>query len=295
MAMAIAQPTQQLSSPRWPTRRAWLLFAAQAVIVVMADALNDVFRGNIQPPNAAEAVHHARQIASFEAAHGFFVEPAWQTFFRHIRSLLGIPLNWADVVQFANSVYGFCHIFVTLLVAVWIFARHRDRFPFVRNVMLITNALAFVAYEVYPVAPPRLTSGLIFNHHVFRFQDTMQHVIGSGKLNGVPIGYNAYSAMPSVHAAWALVIGLSVIWLARNPLLRIFGALYPGVMVFTIVVTGNHYLMDAIGGALAVMVAVLIALGIERIRRTLSSHGKRRPGIHLSRAHLSNRLSSRME
>jgi membrane-associated phospholipid phosphatase len=139
--------------------------------------------------------------------------------------------------------------------------------------MLITNLLAFVAYEVYPVAPPRLTSGLIVNHHLFRFQDTMQHVIGSGKLNGVPIGYNAYSAMPSVHAAWALVIGLSVVWLARNPLLRVLGALYPGIMVFTIVVTGNHYLLDAIGGALAVAVAVLIALGIEHIRRESSSHG----------------------
>jgi len=241
--------------------------------VVLVDAGNDIFRGNIHPANATDAINNARQVAGFEAAHGFFVEPAVQQFLLHTQTLLGPIITPSDIVRLANGVYGFAHIFVTLFVAAWIYACHRDRFPLVRNVMILTNALAVIAYEVFPMAPPRLTTGLMFQHHSFHFQDTMQHIIGSGKLNGIPIGYNAYSAMPSAHAAWALIMGLCVLWLARNPLVRILGALYPVLMVLTIVVTGNHYLLDAAGGALAVGLASGTVLGLSALLGSIHRAG----------------------
>ncbi len=253
-----------------PSGHEWLLFAAQALVVVLVDVCNDILRGNIIPPNSAEAIHNAHRIVAFETAHGFFIEPGWQLFFRHAHHLLGLTVTWSDVVRVANTLYGFCHIAVTLLIGAWIYARHRDHFPFVRNVMLATNALALATYELFPMAPPRLTPGLVFHQHAFRFQDSMQHVIGDGKLNGIPIGYNPYSAMPSVHAAWAIIMGLSLLWLARTPVLRLLGAIYPTLMIWAIVLTANHYLLDAVGGALAVSTATGVVLVLGRVRSRLS-------------------------
>ena len=259
----------------WPASRQWLIFGLQALLVSLVEAGNDIFRGNIRPPNAGEAVKNAHRVVDFEAAHGFFVEPAWQIFFHHTQHILGMTWTWALTVHFANSVYAYCHIFVTLLVTAWVFARHRHRFPLVRNLVLFTNLAAAITYELYPMAPPRLTSGLIFDHHPFRSVDTMRHIIGDGKLNGVPIGYNAFSAMPSVHVAWAIIIGLTLVFLARHPLIKALGAIYPGVMLFTVIVTGNHYVMDGIGAILAVGVAAVPALAIEYVRRRTAAPAPR--------------------
>lgn len=257
-------PTAIIRRRAWPSGKEWLLFALQALLVAMVELGNDILRGNVWRPDAVEALHNARQVAGFEHDHGFFVEPAAQTFFEHAHHLFGFVLTWPDVVAIANNVYAFCHIFVTLAVALWIYLRHRHRFAFLRNVILFTNVLALVGYELYPMAPPRLTTGLIYDHHVFAFQDTMRHVLGTGTLNGTPIGYNPLSAMPSLHVAWAIIIGTSLVLLARNPLLRILGALYPLLMAFSVVITANHYVMDALGALLAVLLATGLALLIDR-------------------------------
>src|SRR4051794_35014470 len=102
-----------LVPPTLPSARQWALFFAQIILVALMDAGNDIFRGNIRPANSAEAMRHAHSVVSFESAHGFFLEPAWQSFFEHTRHILGLTVTWANVTQFTNTVYGFCHIFVT--------------------------------------------------------------------------------------------------------------------------------------------------------------------------------------
>jgi hypothetical protein len=275
--VSIARVAEYPSSERRfgpPTLRDWLLFAAQALLVVMIELGNDIIRGNLFPPNAMEALQNARRVVNFEEAHDIFVEPATQIFFRHIHDVLGLPLSWPDVIAVANNVYAFGHIAVTGAVAVWVFMRHRRHFVLLRNVMLLTNILALVGYELYPMSPPRLTTGLIYNGHAFTFQDTMRHILGTGKLNGTPIGYNPLSAMPSLHVAWAIVMGVTLVLLARNPLLRAFGAIYPMLMVFAVVVTANHYVMDAIGATVVVIVASTIALSWERLKARRSHRRK---------------------
>jgi membrane-associated phospholipid phosphatase len=89
-------------------------------------------------------------------------------------------------------------------------------------------------------------------------------LIGSGKIHGTALGYNPYSAMPSLHVAWALIMGITVCLLARNPLLRAVGVLYPVIVTFATIVTGNHYVMDVIGAAGCVALALPAALLIER-------------------------------
>jgi len=208
-------------------------------------------------------MHDAHDVIAFESQHGLFVEPALQLFFRQSPAVFGIRIPWTDVVRAANGIYAFAHLGVTLGVAVWLFAAHRRHFRLFRNVALLATIFAVIGYELLPTAPPRLTSGVLFHHRAFHFVDTMGHVLGTGRLNGTPIAYNPFSAMPSLHMTWAVVAGITVVIVARHPLVRLAGALYPLIMLFAVVVTANHYLLDAFGAVAVVSLAALIGGGVE--------------------------------
>ena len=60
--------------------------------------------------------------------------------------------------------------------------------------------------------------------------------------------YNAYAAMPSLHFGWAVVFGVFFLRVP-NVLVKICGLIYPAPMLSAIVMTGNHYIIDAIGAA----------------------------------------------
>jgi len=256
-----------------PPLGAWIWFVLQLVAIAGLELGDDIFRGNIDPPDVQEAVLHARQVVHFEQSHGFFVEPALQIWLRHAHSLFGL-LSFTSVVHITDFIYAVGQTLVPISVAIWIFLKHRSHFALVRNITLLSTLLALVGYELYPLAPPRLTTGLIYQHHIFHFQDTVQHVIGDGKLNSVPIAYNAYSAMPSLHMAWALILAVSVILLTHTLLVRVLAGAYPLVMLFTVVVSANHYLLDAAGAALVVALATVIMLSLDSARAHL--HGVRR-------------------
>jgi len=253
---------------RWPTWLGWLFFLSQVVIVEIFDAGNDIVRGDIFPPNPAQAIDNARQVAHFEAAHGFFVEPDLYTYFQHTHRVLGISLTPDVTVGIANNIYAFLHVAVPVFVAGWVFARHRNRFGLLRNALIITGLLAFAGYMVYPVAPPRLTTGLVYHHHVFQFHNTRPYPKGGIRLNGRPLGYNPYAAMPSLHIAWATIVAATLILLSRNPLVRVFAVIYPLIMLLAIVVTANHYILDGVGSLIAVALAAPLALAAGRLGRT---------------------------
>jgi len=249
----------------------WFWFALQLLAIAALQFGDDIVRGNIDPPNMQEAIRHAQEVAHLEQAHGFFIEPALQLSIRHWHALFGL-LSYGLVVRMTDLVYALGQTLVPLLLALWIFLRSRSHFPLVRNITFLSTLLALVGYELYPTAPPRLTPGLLYHHHIFHFQNTVQQVIGDGKLNGTPIGYNAYSAVPSLHIAWALIVAVSVMLLTRHRLVRLLAGLYPLLMLFTVVVSANHYLLDAAGGALVAALATIFALlfdvGGRCLRRT---------------------------
>jgi hypothetical protein len=204
---------------------------------------------------------HAYDIVSFESAHGFWVEPGWQLFFEHTHHVLGTPISWDQVVPVANGIYLFGHVLITLFFALWMFVYRRGVFAFVRNIFFATNALALVLYEAYPLAPPRLTTGLGYDGHPYHFVDTMWQVLGAnGKVVGTQIGYNEYAAMPSLHVGWALIVALGLAWTLRSLVPRLLILLYPPIMLVMVVITGNHYIMDAVGAAGILVLATVLAL-----------------------------------
>lgn len=256
-------PRDQSDSPKW------LSFVAQVLLVAVIAVSDDLIRGNFSPANAREALRHAQQVIEFESGHGFFVEPGLQTVFLPGYHILFLQIPTTLSISLLNSLYAFCHVFVTLLIALWVFRRHRAHFPLLRNVMLLTTILALALYELYPLAPPRLSSGLILDQHAVLFHDTVRHFLGVGRLNFASIGYNPYAAMPSLHVAWAIIVGVTAFLLTRRPFLRLVWLAYPPVITIDVVATGNHYLLDAAGAAVVVGVATLLALFFAWSRRFL--------------------------
>lgn len=123
------------------------------------------------------------------------------------------------------------------------------------RIFLITTAIAFPLYALYPLAPPRL-----MEPYGYPFVDTLVAYAGVVSSPEGAGGANQYAAMPSMHIGWSSVAAL---WLAaalpRWRIGAILGALHLAIMSVTVVVTGNHYVLDIVAGLAVVGAAVVIA------------------------------------
>ncbi|HEX5614232.1 MAG TPA: phosphatase PAP2 family protein, partial [Acidimicrobiia bacterium] len=158
--------------------------------------------------------------------------------------------------------YGSLHFIVTIGAALFLYRWFADDYPRFRNTLATTTALALVGFVLFPLAPPRLMDG-------FGFVDTLAEYptfwsFNSGAVSKVS---NQYAAMPSVHCAWALWCALVFVPRVRPPALKVLAALYPALTVVVIVVTGNHYWLDAVGGFLVLGVGYTIAHLLTRAGR----------------------------
>jgi hypothetical protein len=243
----------------------WIAFAIQVMIAISFEVADDLTRGFWTQRGTAEGIRDARNLVSFEVSHGLWVEPAWQQTFLQTRHFLAFSISWIDMAHLMNGVYILGHVFVTLSVACWVYFYRRQYFVLMRNTVMLTNALALVVYETFPVAPPRLTSGLIWDGHDFAFQDTVFGVFSNGRMLSRSLSYNEFSALPSVHIAWAIIAAAAVILLARAWPIKVVASLYPVLMLIAVVVTGNHFILDAAASVPVVLAAALIAVGLSRL------------------------------
>lgn len=149
---------------------------------------------------------------------------------------------------------------VTFTALAYVYGRHGSAFGFVRNTFVLTWGLAVVIFLLVPTAPPRLVPGLGITDEVAAFTGVDPTAPRISKY------YNPYAAVPSLHVGVATIVGLSLSRLVRPRALRIGWALYPLLVTFLVLATGNHYLLDAVAGALTVGVAALGALALAMLR-----------------------------
>ena len=203
---------------------------AQIAVVLGAVGLYEAARLAMEP-NWAQAFVNARRIESLERVTGIAWEQSLQ------RAFLSLP----DLVSALNIFYFVGHFLFTALFFLWLYHRSRQGFRTFRDGFLAATAIAVVIHWLFPTAPPRLAGvGL---------EDTLL------VLSGIDIGSptssalsNPVAAVPSLHAAYALGVGLGLVRFARSSLVRVAGALYAPLVVLTIVVTGNHFVLDAVAG-----------------------------------------------
>jgi hypothetical protein len=203
--LAHPTPVQSLAATKRTTRRDWLYLSGQIALVTGIELSDDVAHALLPITNAVAGLAHAQRVMDFERAHGFWLEPGIQHFFASTHILLGHVVGWAQVKPIVDMLYGEGHVFFTLAFAIWVFLRRRALFPLIRNVFVLTNLMAVALYEIFPLAPPRLATDLSYQGRPFHFIDA---VFGGG--GGIKLGFNDYAAMPSVHVAWALIVGLTV-------------------------------------------------------------------------------------
>lgn len=219
---------------------------AQLAVVLGAVGAYEVARLAMKP-DWARAFENANRIEAVEDALGFAWEQSLQ------RAFLAVP----DLVSALNLFYFVGHFLLTGIFFFWLYHRSREGFRSFRDGFLAATALALVIHWLYPTAPPRLAGvGL---------EDTL--LMFSGIDIGSPTSSalsNPVAAVPSLHAAYALGVGIGVIRYARSHLARLAGALYPPLVVLTIVVTGNHFLLDALAGMLVLGVGFMVVRSLRR-------------------------------
>lgn len=192
---------------------------------------------------------NAERLIALEGSLGFFWESAWNRWLVGAGDGIATAFNWVYILTF---------LAVIPLTALAFYAADRDRYFHHRNVVVISLLLALLAHVVFPVAPPRMMAE-------FGFVDTMKSV-GPGwyDMRDVVAYFNAYAAMPSLHFAWAAFFGF-LFARQRSKLLKAAGVLYPTITLAAIVATANHYLLDAVAGALLMALACWTHEAILRV------------------------------
>jgi membrane-associated phospholipid phosphatase len=237
------------------SRRARVLWTlGQAAFVVLCIYLYFRIR-NITEGSYDVAVAHARDLVELEERLGIAVEETLQDPF----------LGSGALATAANSVYIYGHWPVIVAVMLWTVWRHRTVFLRLRDGMIVSGLLGMIVFVTYPLAPPRLAhDGVV---------DTITQDNGAYRVLQPTQFTNQFAAMPSLHAGWDLLVGIAIVTAATTTWLKTIGYLLPVLMTVSVVVTGNHYLLDVVAGIALALVGHAAALGLERRRLRRRDHG----------------------
>ncbi|MDG5804363.1 bifunctional glycosyltransferase 87/phosphatase PAP2 family protein [Streptomyces ossamyceticus] len=183
------------------------------------------------------AEEHARQILATEKALFLDVE--------HWVNHAVVQVGWLR--NFFDFYYTSFHFVVPLSVLGVLYWRRPADYRWARTAIGFTTVLALVGFFFYPLAPPRLMPGLDIIDTIHGVQDFSKPDYGT--LTEVT---NQYAAMPSLHFGWSLWCGLTIAIVAPRWWMKALGLLHPTFTVAAIVATGNHWILDAVGGAAVV-------------------------------------------
>jgi hypothetical protein len=224
----------------------WLLWVYEAIT-------------NFAPLRLDVAVAHAEGLLHVERALHLDPEQALDGWLAG-QHTLGVILS---------NYYDNAHFVVTLGLLGWLWWRRADIYRPLRNSLVVVNMLAFVVFWLYPVAPPRMLGGFI------DIVDT-SHAFASFHSGSLASHADELAAMPSLHIAWAVWCSVALWRMSARRRVRALAVLYPGTVAFTVIATGNHFVLDILGGVLAMGASVAIVRLLER-RRAFRAGGRRAP------------------
>ncbi|MFK8008436.1 MAG: phosphatase PAP2 family protein [Saprospiraceae bacterium] len=222
----------------------------------------------------ATAFANAQKVIEWEHQLGILYELPIQQYF----------LDKISLVKVINWIYIKLHIPTTIIFFVWLFYKKRKHYLFIRNGFLIANVITLFFFVGFPCAPPRMINEIASNPYaafggdVLRnlniigiqlgegFIDTLNHISGINLYKGINSKlFNQFAAMPSMHFGNSLLIAFGVYLYAKNNLVRILVWIYPLFVLLVIVMTGNHFFLDAVLGGIIVLFPYAMMILIERI------------------------------
>jgi membrane-associated phospholipid phosphatase len=232
----------------------WLPFIG---VLFVYDRLRGVADGLVFPAHELPQIHVETALFGKPAPTVWLQEHLWHG---------AQHLHWWD--------YGVWFVYLTHFVAtlavaavLWMWAH--DRFIRFATMVCVLALTGFATYVLYPAVPPWLaarngnlgeSNRLIaviwprvpFGHFGSLFEKGQHYA-------------NNVAAMPSLHAAYALLITL-YLWRLVPRWARVPLALYPAMMTFSLVYTGEHYLVDCVAGW-AYATATFLAVNVYFERR----------------------------
>ena len=194
------------------------------------------------------ALENASRLIAFETSRGFFWEPQIQMWAIEGGQWLMEVSNWLYIVTFVPAI---------LAIALGYYVYDRDRYFYYRSIILLSLAVALVVFSLYPLAPPRMMDGFVdsikdYGPAWFDFREDLSY-------------YNEFAAMPSLHFAWSTLLGV-LLFRQGGALLKVLGVVYPAATLASIIVTGNHYIMDAVVSGVMIVATYLIYKVVVRGR-----------------------------
>ena len=258
-------PTEPTGAPAQPTPRFrrlpgarrlaggrviywWLEIGAVLTYYVVYSAAR-----NADAEHPERAFRNARWLIDVQRSLGVY----------HERAINHWALGIEPLVISANYFYGSLHFVVTIGVAVFLFRKWPDDYPRWRNTLAIATVIALVGFRFWPLMPPRLLP----DH--YGFVDTLDRYptfwsFNSGAMKRIS---NQYAAMPSVHCLWALWCACALVPRVKSWWAKALAVAYPVMTVIVIVVTANHYFLDAVGGFALLGVGYVAAHFLTRAGR----------------------------
>ena len=240
IASAPALPRTQVRT-RW-----WLEALTIAWLCWVYDAIT-----NLAPLRLHVALAHARDLLNLEQS--LHIDPE--------RSLDRWLAGHHTLGLLVSDYYDNAHFIVTLGLLGFLWWRRADIYRPLRNSLVLVNVLAFIVFWQFPVAPPRMLPG---------FVDVVAstHAIGSWHTGALASQANQLAAMPSLHIAWAVWCTVVVWKITTRVWLRALATIYPFVTAFAVLSTGNHFVLDVLGGLATIALSlVLVRLLGRRWRR----------------------------
>jgi hypothetical protein len=245
--MAVTFPTQT-NSRLSALSSGYLRVIFEILFIVPAYTAYQFVRGNVGG-DAGSAFDNASRLIHVERELGIFHEAFLQQ--------LILPKAW--MVDLWNYVYIYGHLPVIIAVAIWLYASHRNNYALFRNAFLISGLIALIGFTTVPLTPPRYMPE-------FGFVDTIVHA-KSYYIFQSPKIVNQYAAMPSLHFGWDLLVAVAIGVNTRALWVRRATYFLPFLTLGGIVLTANHYFLDAAAGAVVAVLGLGLAVLLRRAVR----------------------------
>ena len=190
------------------------------------------------------ALRNSLLILDIERSFGILVEPSLQTWLLINSPFLLTICNWLYIVTYWPVIFG---------LSLLLYLRNRESYYRCRNIILVNLVMALIIFVLIPVSPPlRSVPNVI---------DSIQ-MLGPTFYGGpsMSVIYNTNAALPSLHFSWTLIFGI-LLFNKIKGYLRVLTIIYPILTLYIILVTGNHFILDAGLGA----VLVIFSFAVDRI------------------------------
>lgn len=198
-----------------------------------------------------EATSRAIRVVELEQRLGLWV---WET------KMQAWVMSSHVLVQLFNGIYVYAHFPLIIVIGLWLFFFHRQRYVLLRNAFLISGGIGLIIFNLLPTAPPRLLPWPLSDQVV----DTM-FAFSRVNYDIQPAAFvNHYAAMPSLHFGWNLLLGIGIIWTVRRSWGVAFGVIMPAAMCLAVVVTGNHFILDVLAGTVVALIGLGLAILVQR-------------------------------